>query len=48
MHTMYDPETQIPTFFHITPVRVHDTKAMDFIPYGENSFYLNLASCQTQ
>lgn len=40
MHTLYDLETQIPTFFHITPARVHDTKAMDVIPYEENSFYI--------
>ena len=33
-------QTQIPTFFHITPARVHDTKAMDIIPYEENSFYI--------
>ena len=40
MHTLYDLETQIPTFFHITPAREHDTKAMDVIPYEENSFYI--------
>lgn len=40
MHTLYDLETQIPTFFHITPAKVHDTKAMDVIPYEENSFYI--------
>ena len=40
MHTLYNLETQIPTFFHITPAKVHDTKAMDVIPYEENSFYI--------
>ena len=35
-----DVETQIPTFFHITPTRLHDTKAMDVIPFEENSFYI--------
>ena len=40
MHTLYNLETQIPTFFHITPAKVHDTKAMDEIPYEENSFYI--------
>lgn len=40
IHTFYDIETQIPTFFHITPARLHDTKAMDAIPYEENSFYI--------
>ena len=37
---MYDLETQIPTFFHITPAKVHDSRAMDAIPYEENSFYI--------
>lgn len=40
IHTLYDIETQTPTFFHITPARLHDTKAMDAIPYEENSFYI--------
>ncbi|MBU3853538.1 MAG: IS4 family transposase [Candidatus Paraprevotella stercoravium] len=40
LHTLYDIETQIPTFFHITPARIHDTRAMDAIPYEENSFYI--------
>ena len=40
LHTLYDIETRIPTFFHITPARQHDTKAMDVIPYEENSFYI--------
>lgn len=40
LHTLYDIETQIPTFFHITPARNHDTRAMDAIPYEENSFYV--------
>ena len=40
IHTLYDVETQIPTFFHITPARHHDTRAMDVIPYEENSFYI--------
>ena len=40
VHTLYDIETSIPTFFHITEARVHDTKAMDAIPYEESSFYI--------
>lgn len=40
MYTLYNLETQTLTFFHITPARVHDTKAMDAIPYKENSFYI--------
>ena len=40
VHTLYDLETQIPTFFHITEARVHDMNAMDVIPYEKNSFYI--------
>lgn len=40
VHTLYDIETQIPTFFHITTAKVHDSKAMSAIPYEENSFYI--------
>lgn len=40
IYTLCDLETQIPTFFHITPAKVYDTKAMDVIPYEENSFYI--------
>jgi len=40
IHTLYDIETSIPSFFHITPAKVHDTNAMDAIPYEENSFYI--------
>ena len=40
VHTLYDIETDIPTFFWITPAKTHDTKAMDKIPYEENSFYI--------
>ena len=28
------------TFFHITLAKQHDTKAMDIIPYEENTFYI--------
>ena len=40
VHTLYDIETSIPTFFHITEARVHDMNAMDVIPYKEDSFYI--------
>ena len=36
VHTLYDIETSIPTFFHIAEARVHDMNAMDVIPYEEN------------
>ena len=40
VHTLYDLETSIPTFFHITEARVNDINAMDAIPYEEDSFYI--------
>lgn len=40
VHTLYDIETSVPTFFHITEARVHDMNAMDVIPYEESSFYI--------
>lgn len=40
VHTLYDVETQIPTFFHITTASVHDSKAMDKIPYEPGSYYI--------
>lgn len=40
VHTLYDVETQIPTFFHITEASVHDSKAMNEIPYESDSYYI--------
>lgn len=40
LHTLYDVETQIPTFFHITEASVHDSKAMKEIPYESGSYYI--------
>lgn len=40
IHTLYDVETQIPTFFHITTASVHDSKAIDVIPYEQGSYYI--------
>lgn len=40
VHTIYDVETQVPAFVHITPAAVHDVKAMDVIPYEPGSFYI--------
>ena len=40
VHTLYDVETQIPTFFHITEASVHDSKAMNKIPYESGSYYI--------
>jgi hypothetical protein len=40
IHTLYDIETQIPAFFHITEAAVHDSKAMSEIPYESGSYYV--------
>jgi FOG: Transposase and inactivated derivatives len=40
IHTLYDVETQIPAFFHITEAAVHDSKAMKEIPYESGSYYI--------
>lgn len=40
MHTLYDVETHIPTFFHITEASVHDSTAMKEIPYESGSYYI--------
>ena len=40
VHTLYDIETQIPTFFHITTASVHDSKVMDESPYETGAYYI--------
>lgn len=40
VHTLYDVETQIPTFFHITEAATHDSKVMKEIPYEAGSYYM--------
>lgn len=40
VHTLYDIETQIPAFFHITEASVHDSTAMKEIPYESDSYYI--------
>lgn len=40
VHTLYDVETQIPAFFHITEASVHDSRAMKEIPYEPGSYYI--------
>ncbi len=40
IHTLYDVETQIPKFFHITEAAVHDMRAMDAIPYESGAYYI--------
>ncbi len=40
VHALYDVETQIPTFFHITEASAHDSRAMKEIPYESGSYYI--------
>lgn len=40
VHTLYDVETQVPAFIHITEAKVNDVKAMDTIPYESGSYYV--------
>ena len=40
IHTLYDLETQIPAFFHITTASVHDSKAMREIPIESGAYYI--------
>ena len=40
IHTLYDIETQVPAFIHITEAKINDVKAMDAIPYESGSFYV--------
>jgi hypothetical protein len=40
VHTLYDVETQIPAFFHITEASVHDSTAMKEIHYESGSYYI--------
>lgn len=40
VHTLYDVETQIPAFFHVTEASTHDSKVMKEIPYESGSYYI--------
>lgn len=40
MHTLYDVETQVPAFIHVTEAKVNDIKAMDAITYESGSYYV--------
>ncbi len=39
-HVLFDVESQVPAFFHITTASVHDSKAMTEIPYESGSYYV--------
>ena len=40
LHTLYDIETDIPAFIHITEAKIHDVNAMDVIPYEISAYYI--------
>ncbi len=40
LHTLYDVETQVPTFFHITTASKHDVTSMMEIPYELGAYYI--------
>ena len=40
MHTLYEIQTDIPTFIHITEAKVNDQRAMDEIPYEQGAYYV--------
>ena len=40
LHTLLDISTQIPEYVHITAANTHDVRAMDFIKYEPNAFYI--------
>ncbi len=40
LHTLFDVETRIPVFVHITAARVHDVNAMDMLIYETGAWYI--------
>ena len=40
IHTLYDVETQVPAFIHITEAKINDVRDMDVITYESGSFYV--------
>ena len=40
IHTLYDVETQVPAFIHITDVKINDIMAMEVLPYVSGAFYV--------
>ena len=39
VHTLYDIEVQVPTFYHSTTASTHDIMAMPEIPYEKGAYY---------
>lgn len=40
VHVLYDLESQVPAFFHISTASVYDSRAMKEIPYESGSYYV--------
>ena len=40
LHTLFDINTDIPAFVHITPASIHDVNAMDYLFYETNAYYI--------
>ena len=40
VHFLYDLETSVPAFFHVTKASVHDSRVMGEIPYESGSYYV--------
>ena len=40
LHTLFDINTQIPAFVHITPASVQDMNAMDYLFYEPDAYYI--------
>ena len=40
LHTLFDINTQIPVFIHITKANIHDVNAMDVIDYEPLAYYI--------
>jgi hypothetical protein len=40
LHTLFDVNTHIPAFIHITPASVHDMNAMDYLFYENGAYYI--------
>ncbi|WP_367916482.1 IS4 family transposase [Leadbetterella sp. DM7] len=40
MHTLYDANSRIPAFMHITAATLHDVNAMDQLRYESDAFYI--------
>lgn len=40
LHTLFDVNTQIPVFIHITKANIHDVNAMDVIDYEPLAYYI--------